>query len=89
MAQEWRGRDRRSPEPIGGGEWENQQRPLVTTELLDKAKIPGLPYEQPDGTPYRLDTDYFGKSRESENPNPGPFAGLKRGRQLVKVWPRS
>lgn len=37
----------------------------VTAEMLGKAKIPDLSYEQPDGTPYRLDTDYFGKKRNT------------------------
>ena len=35
----------------------------MTTELLGKAAIPNLPYEQPDGTPIRVNTDYFGKPR--------------------------
>ena len=31
----------------------------MTTELLGKAAIPNLPYEQPDGTPIRVNTDYL------------------------------
>ena len=65
-----------------------QKRRLVTTELLGKAKIPGLPFENPDGTPLKLDTDYFGKRRNAENPFPGPFDAMKDGKQEVKVWPR-
>ena len=42
---------------------------LVTTELLGKAKISGLPYENPDGSPLKIDTDYFGKSRNEAQPN--------------------
>ena len=41
----------------------NQKRDIITTGLLGKAKIPDAAFEQPDGTPYRLDTDYFGKKR--------------------------
>ena len=41
----------------------DRTRKLVTTDLLGKAIIPNLPYEQPDGTPIRIDTDYFGKGR--------------------------
>jgi alpha-N-arabinofuranosidase len=48
-------------------------RKLVTTELLGKAAIPNLPYEQPDGAPIRINTDYFGKQRNEANPTPGPF----------------
>jgi hypothetical protein len=61
---------------------------LVTSKVLDKARIPDLPYEQPDGASYRIDTDYFGKKRNEENPFPGPFAKPDQGRkQLWKVWP--
>jgi alpha-N-arabinofuranosidase len=62
-------------------------RPLVTTELLGKAKLPNLPYEQADGSPYRLDTDYLGNKRDAGNPYPGPFELSKDGRQILRVWP--
>ena len=38
-------------------------RRTVTTELLGKAAIPGLPYEQADGTPIRIDADFLDGSR--------------------------
>jgi alpha-N-arabinofuranosidase len=61
---------------------------LVTTKRLGKAKIPNLPYEQPDGAPYRIDTDYFGDKRNEQNPSPGPFAKPDQGtKQIWKVWP--
>ena len=60
-------------------------RKLVTTELLGKATIPNLPYEQPDGTPIRIDTDYFGKQRNEANPSPGPFENPGRGDLKLKV----
>ena len=66
---------------------EGRPRPLVTTERLGRATIPGLPYEQPDGTPYRLDTDYFGKKRNEASPFPGPFELPGGGRQVLTVWP--
>ena len=62
------------------------QRQLVTTELLGTAEIPGLPYENPDGTPLRIDADYFGAPRSAENPVPGPFAVPGGGAQALKVW---
>ena len=65
-----------------------QQRKLVTTELLGKAKIPDAPYENADGSPLNLDYDYFGKKRSATNPFPGPFETLKDGQQEIKVWPR-
>jgi alpha-N-arabinofuranosidase len=68
--------------------WAGRPRhPLVTTELLGKAKIPDLPYEQPDGTPYRLDTDYHGRKRNPANPYPGPFELPAGGEHLLKIWP--
>jgi len=65
-----------------------QKRNIVTTELLGKAKIPNASFEQPDGSPYRIDTDYFGNKRNTNNPYPGPFNEPKEGKQLIKVWPR-
>lgn len=64
-----------------------QKRRLVTTELLGKAKIPDCPFENPDGTPVKLEKDYLGASRDPENPFPGPFEKVRDGRQEVKVWP--
>ncbi len=66
---------------------EEKSRQLVTTELLGQAKIPKLPYEKPDGSPYRMNTDWFGKDRNAANPYPGPFESPGGGRQVLKVWP--
>lgn len=62
-------------------------RPLVTTELLGRAKLPDLPYERPNGSPYRLDHDYSGHRRNAANPCPGPFELSEGGKQTLKVWP--
>jgi len=61
-------------------------RQLVTTERLGKAAIPDLPYERPDGTPIRINADYFGKSRNESNPTPGPFENPGSGPLSMKVW---
>ena len=62
-------------------------RKLVTTDMLGKAVIPNLPYEHPDGSPLRVDTDYFGKKRNEKNPSAGPFENPAVGKQLtLKVW---
>ena len=66
-----------------------RKRPLVTTELLGRAATPNLPYKQPDGSPYRLDTDYSGNKRDNANPFPGPFARPGGGKDTLKVWPKS
>ncbi|HNY29177.1 MAG TPA: right-handed parallel beta-helix repeat-containing protein, partial [Candidatus Sumerlaeota bacterium] len=61
-------------------------RSLVTAERLGKAAIPNLPYENADGSPVRLDTDFFGKKRNENNPFPGPFERPDGGKQVLKVW---
>jgi alpha-N-arabinofuranosidase len=60
--------------------------PLVTTKLLGKAKIPDAAYENPDGTPLKVDTDYFGKKRNEKNPSAGPFENPGQGKLMLKVW---
>lgn len=63
-----------------------QKRQLVTTELLGKAKVPNLSYENADGTPLKVDTDYFGKKRNIANPFPGPFEIVSKRKVTMKVW---
>ena len=58
---------------------------LVTTEFLGKAKIPEVGYENPDGSPLKVDTDYFGKKRNAARPCAGPFEAVNDGD--LKVWP--
>jgi len=60
---------------------------LVTTKLLGKAQVPDLPFETPDGKPFTIDTDYFGKKRDPKNPTSGPFENHRHGRLTMKVWP--
>ena len=62
-----------------------QSHRLVTTELLGKAKVSGLPYEQPEGSKYRIDTDWFGRKRNVTNPFPGPFEPDNGGKQALKI----
>ncbi len=45
----------------------------VNTELLGKAIIPGLRFENPDGTTLTVENDYFGNQKNIKNPSPGPF----------------
>jgi alpha-N-arabinofuranosidase len=59
---------------------------LVTSELLGKARIPGLPYENPDGSPLKVDTDYFGRRRSEASPTAGPFESPGSGPLNLKVW---
>jgi alpha-N-arabinofuranosidase len=61
-------------------------RKIVTTKLLGRAIIPNASYEQPDGTPVCINTDYFGKPRDESNPAPGPFENPGQGNLKLKVW---
>jgi alpha-L-arabinofuranosidase len=61
-------------------------RKLVTSELLGKAVIPDLPFEQPDGEPVTISTDYFGDTRNESNPTPGPFEFPPYGKRDFEVW---
>ena len=65
-----------------------RRRAIVTTESLGRAKVPDAPYEKPDGTPYRLIADYFGKKKNTENPAPGPFQFRREEGIRLKVWPK-
>jgi alpha-N-arabinofuranosidase len=57
--------------------------------MLGRAKIPNLPYMNPDDTPLAIDKDYFGDSRSSAKPGMGPLSKLNDGKQTVTVWPKN
>jgi hypothetical protein len=46
------------------------------------------PPENPVSFQLKIDTDYFGKQRNKNNPVPGPFEITKSGTQTIKVWPK-
>ena len=69
-----------------GPEFESARATLVTTTRLGKTRISDLAYENADGSPLRIDTDYFGKKRNEANTSPGPFAGAGTGPLTFKVW---
>ncbi|HWI58707.1 MAG TPA: right-handed parallel beta-helix repeat-containing protein, partial [Bacillota bacterium] len=68
-----------------GPELRQPQTRLVTTALLGQARIPGLPYENADGSPLKLDSDFFGKKRPKANPTPGPFEKPGNGELRLRV----
>lgn len=59
---------------------------LITSEILGKAKMARQGFENPDGTPLKIDTDYTGKNRPESNPAPGPFENYVPGQMKMKVW---
>ena len=46
---------------------------VVTTDLLGVSYHTEMKFENPDGTPYRLDKDILGNARPEKNVTPGPF----------------
>jgi alpha-N-arabinofuranosidase len=68
-----------------GPEFKQAPTRLVTTALLGKATIPNLPYENADGSPVKIDGDYFGGKRHQTQPSPGPFESPGTGRLTLKV----
>jgi alpha-N-arabinofuranosidase len=66
--------------------WLDHKRSLVTSALMGVAKIPGLPFEQPDGTTYQLSTDFLGQERHPDHPVPGPLTAPGDEKQWLKVW---
>lgn len=67
-------------------DWLSQKRTAVTTTTLTRAIVPGLPFENTDGSALRIDTDFLGKKRNAVNPSPGPFEITGTGKQDIKVW---
>jgi alpha-N-arabinofuranosidase len=63
------------------------RRNLVTTAELGKATIPNVSFENPDGSPICIATDYFGSQRNPQNPFPGPIELPEGGARRLKVWP--
>jgi hypothetical protein len=62
------------------------KRDLVTTKMLGKAKLPVQSFENTDGSPLKIDTDYLGMKRSESNPSTGPFEKPGEGTIKIKVW---
>ena len=59
---------------------------MVTTEKLGETIVSEAIFENPDGTPYKLNTDFQGNTRNEENPLPGPLEKLESGHGRFRVW---
>jgi hypothetical protein len=57
----------------------------VTSEVLGKARIPGLGYENPDGSPLAVDRDFFGQPRDAARPTAGPLERPGTGALKIKL----
>lgn len=58
---------------------------IVFTETLGTVRIVDAVFDDSNGEPIVLDTDYTG-ARRAEKPAVGPIEGLKPGLNRVKVW---
>jgi hypothetical protein len=65
-----------------------QERDIITTQTLGQAMISKAPYENPDGTTYRIDNTYFSNETRTENPSAGPFQLQDERSIRLKVWPK-
>lgn len=63
---------------LSGGE-------VLTSEKLGSVRIVGQRYENPDGSPLRLDRDMTGAPR-SGRPTPGPLENLGPGKNRIAIW---
>ena len=59
---------------------------LVTAARLGKARVPDVPFENPDGSPVLVNGDYFGNARNQSNPTVGPFEHRTTGVMSIRVW---
>ena len=59
----------------------------VDAGRLGTAQLSGIPFENPDGSPYSVDKDYFGNSRGAST-TVGPIEKFASDRR-IKVWPKA
>ncbi len=58
---------------------------IVSTETLGTVRIVDAIFDDPNGNPIVIDTDFIGASRNVK-PVVGPIEGLKSGFNRVKIW---
>ena len=63
-----------------------RQTSLVTTKRLGTTIVSEAVYEKYDGTPYSIDTDFFGNKRADGHPTAGPFEQLSAAPMELKLW---
>lgn len=62
---------------------------LIDTELLGRAKVSEMWFENKDGSPLVIDRDYFGYKRNKDKPVAGPFEPLDTEMKKIKIWPKT
>ena len=69
-----------------GREFQKHPVALVSTARLERARISGLAYESPDGSPLAIETDYTGMPRDMKHLHAGPFRDPGVGMSKIRVW---
>jgi len=59
---------------------------LITTDVLEKTKLVGANYENPDGSALFINKDYFGNKRSTDMPVAGPFEHIELADNNFLVW---
>jgi hypothetical protein len=59
---------------------------MIDSEKLGAAKIPRAVFENSDGTSFKSNLDYFGNERPADHIIPGPFAAVKEGVNVIRLW---
>lgn len=65
---------------------ENVKTAIVTTNRLGSTIVSEAVFEQYDGTPYYLNTDFLGEKRNENNPKVGPIEMIKAGENKIRIW---
>jgi alpha-L-arabinofuranosidase len=79
-----------SPDTVSlQAEWGSRLREAVTarvtTSTLGRARVPGLGYENPDGSALEIGLDFLGNPRSATRPTPGPLEQGSTGEKSVKL----
>lgn len=71
---------------VDAGWRKTEKRRLVGTSMLGKAITSGQSFTNPDGSWFKISSDYNGMKRNVANPFPGPFEVKNAGKNEWKVW---
>lgn len=79
-----------SPDTVSlQAEWGSRLREAVTarvtTATLGRARVPGLGYENPDGSALEIGLDFLGNPRSKTRPTPGPLEHAATGENPLKL----
>ena len=69
------------------GDFSFMNSKVINSFDIGEAMVPGVPFENPDGTPVLFDKDYFNATREEVN-SAGPFSNLSLKNKRVRLWPK-